>query len=131
VPTTKITYNKIKPAANATVSDQAIAHLTNAVSRPGPLTTEWWTVLIATTLSTVLGVVGVKGSTGTQIAATAAPVVLAIGYAFVRAHTKGVLAQALSAAFPQAASKPPNAPSPDQTGTTTDTSPALAAANGK
>ena len=60
MPTTKVTYNKMKPAANATVSDQAIAHLTNTVSRPGPLTTEWWTVLIATTLSTVLGVVGVR-----------------------------------------------------------------------
>jgi hypothetical protein len=131
VPTTKVTYNKMKPAANATVSDQAIAHLTNTVSRPGPLTTEWWTVLIATTLSTVLGVVGVKGSAGTQIAATAAPVVLAVGYAFVRAHTKGVLAKALLAVFPQAASNPPSGPSSDQTSAPSDASLALASANGK
>jgi hypothetical protein len=106
VPTQK-TYNKVQPGPNATTAEQAIASLTNTVSRPGALTTEWWTVLVATALSTVLGIVGVNGSTATQIAATFAPIVLALAYAFVRAHTKGALADALSSVFPQATSNPP------------------------
>ena len=132
MPTTKVTYNEMKPAANATVSDQAIAHLTNTVSRTGPFDDRMVDCPDrCPLLSTVLGVVGVKGSAGTQIAATAAPVVLAIGYAFVRAHTKGVLAKALFAPLPQAASNPPSGPSSDQTSTPSDASPALASTNGK
>jgi hypothetical protein len=127
--TTTVKYNNMKPAS-ASSSDQAIAHLTNAVSRPGPLTTEWWTVLIATLLSTVLGVVGVTSNTATQIAATAAPIVLALAYAFTRAHTKSALATALSAIFPQASTNPPGGSS-DQTSEQTDPSPELAGANGK
>jgi len=103
----KTSYNQIKTGPNATANEQAIANLSNTVSRPGPLTTEWWTVLVATGLTTLLGIVGVKGSTATQLAATVAPVVLALAYAFVRAHTKGALANALAAVFPQASSNPP------------------------
>jgi hypothetical protein len=102
----KISYNQVQTAPNATTTEQAIANLSNTVSRPGPLTTEWWTVLVATGLTTLLGIVGVKGSTATQLAATVAPVVLALAYAFVRAHTKGALANALAAVFPQASSNP-------------------------
>jgi hypothetical protein len=106
----KITYNKIKPTTNATVTEQAIANASNTVSRPGPLTTEWWTVLVATAVSAVLGVVGIKGSAGAQVATIVAPIVLALAYAFVRAHTKGALADALRAVFPQATTSPPGGP---------------------
>jgi hypothetical protein len=82
---------------------QAMANAINTASRSGPLTTEWWTVLLAGALSTTLGTLGLPGSAAAQVAAIAAPIVLALAYAFARAHTKGALASALTAVFPQAA----------------------------
>jgi hypothetical protein len=32
----------------------AVAQIANTVARPGPLTTEWWTVLVAGAVSSVL-----------------------------------------------------------------------------
>src|SRR5262249_29954758 len=74
----------------------------NTVSRPGPLTTEWWTVLIAGAVSSVLAVVGLPGSAASQVAGIVAPIVIALVYAFTRSRTKGALADALKAIFPQA-----------------------------
>ncbi len=80
----------------------AVAKIANTVSRPGPLTSEWWSVIIGGGVSSLLAAVGLPGPTATQVAAIAAPVVLALVYAFVRARTKGALADALKAIFPQA-----------------------------
>lgn len=90
----------------------AVAHITNTAARPGALTTEWWTVLIAGAASAALAVFGVSGPAAAQVAGIAAPMVLALVYAFVRAHTKGALADALKALFPQAddGGPPPGSP---------------------
>jgi len=99
-------YNKINVAADAAPEVKAVANMTNTATRPGPLTTEWWSVLIAGAVSSVLGAVGLPGPVGAQIAAIAAPIVLALAYAFVRGQTKGALADALTAVLPQAATNP-------------------------
>ena len=81
----------------------ALAQIANTAARPGPLTTEWWTVLIAGAISSILAVVGLPGSASAQVAGIVAPIAIALVYAFVRAHTKGALADALKAILPQAA----------------------------
>jgi hypothetical protein len=81
----------------------ALAQMTNTAARSGPLTTEWWTVLIAGAVSSVLALVGLPGSAAAQVAGIVAPIAIALVYAFVRAQTKGALADALEAIFPQAA----------------------------
>jgi hypothetical protein len=85
---------------------QSIVQMSNTVTRPGILTTEWWMGLIALGVSAALAVVGVSSSQAVEVAATVAPIVLALVYAFVRAHTKGGLADALQSIFPQATSNP-------------------------
>jgi hypothetical protein len=87
----------------------ALAQISNTAARPGPLTTEWWTVLIAGAVSSVLALVGVPGSAAAQVAGIVAPIAIALVYAFVRAHTKDALADALKAIFPQAGTSTANA----------------------
>ena len=51
-------YNTVKATqnpgdqnpSNATVQAAAVAQVANTVARPGPLTTEWWTVLAGGTV---------------------------------------------------------------------------------
>lgn len=81
---------------------EAVAQISNAVTRPGPLTTEWWSVIMAGAVSSVLAAIGLPGSSAAQVAGIVAPVVLALVYAFVRTQHKGALADALQAVFPQA-----------------------------
>jgi hypothetical protein len=85
----------------------AIAQISNTITRPGPLTMEWWSVLIAGAASAALAAAGLPGSSAAQVAGIAAPIILALVYAFVRAQTKGALADALKAIFPQATTAPP------------------------
>jgi hypothetical protein len=107
------TYNKIHLEDTAAPEVQAMANAVNTASRPGPLTTEWWTVLVAGALSSTLSAVGLPGSAAAQVAAIVAPIVLALTYAFIRAQTKGSLASALTAVFPQATPlKPPTTSAP-------------------
>jgi hypothetical protein len=96
---------------------EAVAQITNAVTKPGALTTEWWSVIIAGAVSSVLAAVGVPGSSAAQVAGIVAPVVLALVYAFVRTQHKGTLADALQAVFPQArAAAQASAAAPGQNG---------------
>lgn len=98
-----LSYNqKLSPDPTPT---EAVTRIANTINRPGPLTTEWWSVLIAGALSTVLAVIGLPGSAATQVAAIIAPIALALVYAYVRSRTKGALADALTAIFPQALSQ--------------------------
>jgi hypothetical protein len=90
----------------------AVAQITNTVARPGPLTTEWWTILLAGAVSSVLALVGLPGSAATQIAGVVAPIAIALVYAYVRARTKGALADALEAIFPEAGTTTPPPPPP-------------------
>ena len=85
----------------------ALAQVANTAARPGVLTTEWWSVILAGAISSVMAIVGLPGGTATQVAGIVAPIVLALVYAFVRSQTKGALADALQAVFPQATSDPP------------------------
>ena len=80
----------------------AVAQIANTVNWPGPLTTEWWSVLIAGGASSLAAAIGLPGPAAAQVAGIAAPIILALVYAFVRAQTKGALADALKAIFPQA-----------------------------
>src|ERR1700722_9753932 len=95
-PTQKVTKEDIKANPNS-----ALAQVANTAARPGVLTTEWWTLVVAGIASSVIGAVGVSSNTATQIAAVIAPVAVGVIYAFTRAHTKGILADVLEAAFPQ------------------------------
>lgn len=95
-------YNKMKVAPDATPSEQAVAHATNVVTRPGIFTTEWWTVIGGGGLSAILAAVGVSGPAAAQVAGIAAPAVLALVYAYARSQTKGALAAALKVVFPPA-----------------------------
>lgn len=94
--------------SNDTKADPVVTQLSNTVARPGALSTEWWTVLIAGAVSSALAVIGLPGSAAAQVAGIVAPILLALAYAFVRAHTKGALADALEAIFPQAGSAAAN-----------------------
>ena len=80
----------------------ALAPVANTVSRPGYLTTEWYTLIAAGVVSTLVGKLGVSSNSATQVAAVIAPIAVALIYALVRGHTKGALADVLQAAFPQA-----------------------------
>lgn len=80
----------------------AIAQISNTVTRPGPLTTEWWTVVLAGAISAALALTGLPGSAAAQVAGIVAPILLALMYALVRSRTKGALAEVLQAIFPQA-----------------------------
>ena len=80
-----VSVNDAKADPNSSLSP-----ITNTVARPGILTTEWWTLIVAGVTSAAIGIVGVSNNTATQIATTAAPVAVALIYAFVRGHTKGV-----------------------------------------
>jgi hypothetical protein len=88
------------------------------VTRPGALTTEWWTVVIAGAVSTVLAATGIPGSQATQLAGIIAPIALALTYVLVRSKTKGALAELLHAVFPQADQPAPAADA--KPGTPTD-----------
>jgi hypothetical protein len=93
--------------ANAeNAKNASLANMANTAARPGALTTEWWTVLIAGAASYVLAKIGLPGPTAAQVAGIAAPILLALVYAYVRARTKGALADALKAIFPQAGDAP-------------------------
>ncbi len=92
-----VSVNDAKADPNSSLSP-----ITNTVARPGILTTEWWTLIVAGVTSAAIGIVGVSNNTATQIATTAAPVAVALIYAFVRGHTKGALADVLQAVFPEA-----------------------------
>jgi hypothetical protein len=96
-------YNSVaKEDVAKSTSAAAVAQVASTVARPGPLTTEWWSVLVAGAASSILAAIGLPGSAAAQVAAIVAPVVLALVYAFVRTQTKGALADALAAIFPQA-----------------------------
>lgn len=84
-----------------------VAQISNTVTRPGALTTEWWSVVIAGVVSTVLALTGLPGSEAAQVAGIIAPILLAVIYVFVRSRTKGALAAVLQGVFPQADSPQP------------------------
>jgi hypothetical protein len=92
----------ITPRTTAAIPTVALAQVANTISRPGVLTTEWWTLVISAVASATIGLVGVSSNTAAQFAGTIAPVAVALIYALVRAHTKGALADVLQAAFPAA-----------------------------
>ena len=94
--------NSAAPSTQA-VNTAAIAAIANTVARPGPLTTEWWTMLLGGGVSALLAQVHLPGGTAAQVSAIAAPVIVSLVYAFVRSHTKGALADILKELFPQAA----------------------------
>jgi hypothetical protein len=96
--------------ATSTEQNPVVAQIANTVTRPGALTTEWWTVVIAGVASAVLALTGIKGPEAAQIAGIIAPIALALVYVFVRTRTKGALADVLQAVFPQA-----NAPAQGET----------------
>lgn len=102
-----LSYNPLTQADVQNNPHAAVAQLANTVTRPGPLTTEWWSVLIAGAVSSISAAIGLPGPAAAQVAGIVAPIVLALVYAFVRARTKGALAEALKALFPQAATNPP------------------------
>ena len=58
--------------ATSTQQNPVVAQISNTVARPGALTTEWWTVVIAGAASAVLALSGVPGSVATRVAAPAA-----------------------------------------------------------
>jgi hypothetical protein len=58
--------------------------------------------VLAGAVSALLAGFGGQGAAAAQVAAIVSPIVLAHAYAFIRSHTKGALAGALQAAFPQA-----------------------------
>lgn len=91
---------KVTPTSAA--QNPVVAQISNTVTRPGPLTSEWWTIVIAGAASTVLALTGLPGSDVAQVAGIVAPIVLALIYALVRLRTKGALAEVLQAVFPQA-----------------------------
>ena len=104
---------KAQVQATSTKQNPVVAQISNTVTRPGALTTEWWTVVIAGAASAGLALTGVPGSEAAQVAGIIAPIVLALVYVFVRTRTKGALADVLQAIFPQADAAPqgdPNSP---------------------
>jgi len=105
LPTPTLRKNLVTPTA--TDQNPVVAQISNTVTRPGALTTEWWTVVIAGAVSTVLAVTGLPGSEAAQVAGIVAPILLALIYVFVRSRTKGALAEVLKAVFPQADDNPP------------------------
>ena len=115
--------------ATSTEQNPVVAQISNTVTRPGALTTEWWTVVISGAASAGLALTGVPGSEAAQVAGIIAPIVLALVYVFVRTRTKGALADVLQAVFPQADAPAQAGPNPPAQGEANP--PADPAPNGK
>jgi len=98
--------------AMSSAQNPVVAQISNTVTRPGALTTEWWTVVIAGAASAGLALTGVPGSEAAQVAGIIAPILLALVYVFVRTRTKGALAEVLQAVFPQADAPAQSDPGP-------------------
>ena len=74
--TQKVTKEEVGANPN-----QALAQIANTAARPGALTTEWWTLVVAGIASSVIGAVGVSSNTATQVSAVIAPVAVGLIYA--------------------------------------------------
>ena len=123
------TLRKAQVQTTGAAQNPVVAQIANTVTRPGALTTEWWTVVIAGAASAALALTGIPGSEAAQVAGVIAPIVLALVYVFVRTRTKGALAEVLQAVFPQADAPAQDDPNPPAHGEANP--PADLAPNGK
>jgi hypothetical protein len=110
------TLRKDRVPATSAPQNPVVAQISNTVSRPGALTTEWWSIVIAGAASAGLALTGIPGSEAAQVAGIIAPIVLALVYVFVRTRTKGALAEVLHAVFPQADGPGPGGSNPPAQG---------------
>ena len=100
-------------SAGRTILDDVLKAVSQSVERRGYLTTEFWTTLFGGALSVILAFVHVSASTAAQVAAVAAPALLAGTYAAVRTMHKSALASLLGDLFPQDSESPTNRTQPE------------------
>ena len=96
------------PASDVTNSVwlAAAGSISDTLTRRGFTTTEFWTTSIGFGLTALLALVGVPGSTTTQVVSLLAPTLLAGIYGAVRTMHKSNLSKLLGDIFPQSSDQP-------------------------